>query len=143
MTGTAIAQGIAAVAPIIPSLVTLAEKIFGHSQDTGKPPQGDNKMTSVTTAAMAFLTALANAGLIPSAAVVDASLPAALIGAVQQEVTSQKAQGLLGPLNGTANVGAQQQQVSGALDLSKFVGTYACSTYSIKLQAGQSATVSA
>lgn len=85
---------VSAIAPFIPQLVQMVEDLFGHSSKTGQQT-GEQKMQTVVTAAQALLTAIANAGKVPSASVLDPSTPAAIAGAAQQVVTSMKAAGLL------------------------------------------------
>jgi hypothetical protein len=89
-----VAAAVSAIGPQIPGIVQMVENLFGHSADTGKK-DGPAKMQTAVTLSTAMLQQLANAGRIPSAPVVDASLPAGLAGAIQQAVDALKAQGQL------------------------------------------------
>ena len=89
-----VGMAISLVEPFIPTLVTWAEGLLGHSSVTGSK-DGAAKMTTVTSVLQAILTALANAGKIPSAGVVDPSLPKALQDAVQKAVDAMKTSGTL------------------------------------------------
>jgi hypothetical protein len=91
-----VASAVAAIAPQIPSIVQLVEGLFGHSSQTGKQ-EGIAKLQAAVALLQQALTALANAGKIPSAPVIDPNTPAALAGAVQQAVDSLQKAGLLGP----------------------------------------------
>jgi hypothetical protein len=90
-------QVAAALAPQIPAVVQLFEDLFGHSSATGKQTGATAKLPGVVGVLQSTATTMANAGLIPSAGVVDPALPSVLAGAVEQAVAAMKAQGLLGP----------------------------------------------
>jgi hypothetical protein len=96
-----VATAIGAIGPQIPSIVQMVENLFGHSSQTNKPA-GTDKMQLAVTIGQAVLTGLANTGKIPSAPVVDPSLPAGLAGAIQQAVDAMKA---AGKLNGATDPG--------------------------------------
>lgn len=93
-----VVSAISAIGPHIPDVVQLVEGLFGHSAVTGSKDGAAKSATAVSLLTTA-LTALANAGKIPSTAVVDPSLPAGLAGAVQQVFGDLTAKGLL---NGAA-----------------------------------------
>jgi hypothetical protein len=90
-----VATAVGAVAPLIPGIVQAVEGWFGHSS-TATVKAGPDKMNTAVSILQGVLTALANAGKIPSAPVTDPSLPAGLAGAVQQAVDAAKARGELG-----------------------------------------------
>lgn len=91
-----VAGVISAIGPQIPGIVQFVEGLFGHSSTTGTK-DGPTKLQTAVGLLTTALQALANAGKIPSAGVVDPSLPAGLAGAVQQVVDLLQGQGLLGP----------------------------------------------
>ena len=87
-----VSAAIAAIGPQIPNIVQSVEALFGHSSTTGTQT-GPLKMQASVDALTAMLQSFANAGLIPSAPVVDSSLPAGLVGAIQTVVDQLKAAG--------------------------------------------------
>lgn len=92
----AVASLISGIAPQIPAIVQFVEGLFGHPSSGATPtatPTGEQKLQTAVTLLIQALTSLANAGKIPSAGVVDPSLPAALTGAVQAVVDALKASG--------------------------------------------------
>lgn len=89
-----VSTAISIIGPQIPSIVQFVEGLFGHSSQTGSQ-DGAAKASTAVSLLMTALQQFANAGKIPSAPVVDPSLPAALAGAVQQVFGTLKAQGLL------------------------------------------------
>jgi hypothetical protein len=125
-----VATAVGAVAPLIPGIVQAVEGWFGHSS-TATVKAGPDKMNTAVSILQGVLTALANAGKIPSAPVTDPSLPAGLAGAVQQAVDAAKARGELGA---SANDGVQSL-ASGAQSLTPPV--------SVVLQTGQRLLISA
>lgn len=90
-----VAAAVSAIGPQIPSIVSMVEGLFGHSATTGTQ-DGAAKLQASVAALTTLLQEFANAGKIPSAPVVDPSLPAGLAGAVQQTVDAMKAKGQLG-----------------------------------------------
>ena len=93
-----VAAGVEAIAPQIPKLVTWLESVFGHSSTSPANVQtGATKLTTGVQILQQTLTNMANAGLIPSASVVDPTMSSALAGAIQTVVNQLKASGQLGP----------------------------------------------
>lgn len=90
-----VATAIGAISPFVPSIVQAVESVFGASATTGSK-DGPQKMATAVEILTSLLQGLANAGKIPSAPVVDPSLPAGLAGAVQQAFDSLKSSGQLG-----------------------------------------------
>lgn len=118
-------QVAAELAPIaVPAAVQLFESLLGHSSETGKK-QGDAKASGAVAVLTSAAQTMANAGVIPSAGVVDPSLPAVLAGAVEQAVAAMKAQGLLGPPSSdpatspdpAGNAGAKPVQITGTIQI--------------------------
>lgn len=87
-----VSAAIAAVGPRIPGIISFVEGLFGHSDQTGQK-DGPVKLETAVAMLETALQHLANAGKIPSAPVVDPSLPAGLAGAVQQAFDALRAQG--------------------------------------------------
>lgn len=90
-----VTAAVGAISPHVPEIVQFVERLFGHST-VSATKDGPIKMETAVSMLTTALQQLANAGRIPSAPVVDPSLPAGLAGAVQQAVDALKAQGLLG-----------------------------------------------
>lgn len=93
-----VAMAVQLIRPEIPAIVLFVESLFGHSANPATPDKsGPVKKQTAVDILKAALTAMANAGRIPSAPVVDPSLPGELAGAVQDIVDAMKAKGLLAP----------------------------------------------
>lgn len=89
-----VAAAVSVIGPQIPSIVAMVERLFGHS-DLTKSKDGNVKMQAAVSIGTMLLEQLANAGKIPSAPVVDPSLPAGLAGAIQQAVDAMNRGGQL------------------------------------------------
>lgn len=90
-----VAGVVGAISPYVPEIVQFVEGLFGHSSTTNSK-DGAAKMSTAVELLQTALNALANSGKLPSAGVVDPSLPAGLAGAVQQAFDSLKSSGQLG-----------------------------------------------
>ena len=88
-------SAITTIGPVIPTVIKMLEDLFGGTSKTPDDKLGPVKMQTGVDLLTTSLTSLANAGKLPSAAVLDANLKAALQGAIQVEYDKMKADGRL------------------------------------------------